>query len=146
MYAAEQYQATERRHSAPALLDPLSQVGASGQRLCPASQPTRGKRKNRHLREHEGLADFAEGNAFRSLMQRGLEALNRFAKIFGAEVESLMMDRHDEMSASFIGHVHGLFRSAVRMNPGIVLEHPRRRGKTVQQRSANAYDRASLKP
>ena len=31
-----------------------------------------------------------------------------------------MMDRHDEMSASFIGHVHGLFRSAVRMNPGIV--------------------------
>jgi hypothetical protein len=39
---------------------------------------------------------------------------------FGAETESLMMDRHDEMSASFIGHVHGLFRSAVRMNPGIV--------------------------
>jgi hypothetical protein len=35
-------------------------------------------------------------------------------------VESLMMDRHDEMSASFIGHLHGLFRSAVRMNPGIV--------------------------
>ena len=31
-----------------------------------------------------------------------------------------MMDRYDEMSASFIGHVHGLFRSAVRMNPGIV--------------------------
>ena len=31
-----------------------------------------------------------------------------------------MMDRHDEMSAGFIGHVHGLFRSAVRMNPGIV--------------------------
>jgi hypothetical protein len=31
-----------------------------------------------------------------------------------------MMDWHDEMSASFIGHVHGLFRIAVRMNPGIV--------------------------
>ena len=31
-----------------------------------------------------------------------------------------MMDRHDEMSAGFVGHVHGLFRSAVRMNPGIV--------------------------
>ena len=30
------------------------------------------------------------------------------------------MDRYDEMGASFIGHVHGLFRSAVRMNPGIV--------------------------
>ena len=30
------------------------------------------------------------------------------------------MDRHDETSASFIGHLHGLFRSAVRMNPGIV--------------------------
>jgi len=44
----------------------------------------------------------------------------RFAKVFGAEAESLMMDRHDEMSAGFIGHVHGLFRSAVRMNPGIV--------------------------
>ena len=40
--------------------------------------------------------------------------------VFGAETESLMMDRHDEMSAGFIGHVHGLFRSAVRMNPGIV--------------------------
>jgi hypothetical protein len=43
VYAAEQYQATERRHSAAALLDPLSQVGASG--LHPASQPTRGERK-----------------------------------------------------------------------------------------------------
>jgi hypothetical protein len=53
-------------------------------------------------------------------MQRGLEALDRFAKVFGAETERLMMDRHDEMSAGFIGHVHGLFRSAVRMNPGIV--------------------------
>ena len=36
---------TERRHSAAALLDPLSQVGASGQRLHPASQRTRGERK-----------------------------------------------------------------------------------------------------
>src|ERR1700730_6520966 len=36
------------------------------------------------------------------------------------EAERLMMDRHDEMSASFIGHLHGLFRSAVRMDPGIV--------------------------
>lgn len=40
-----QDQATDRRHSAAALLDPLSQVGASGQRLRPPSQPTRGKRK-----------------------------------------------------------------------------------------------------
>jgi hypothetical protein len=39
---------------------------------------------------------------------------------FGAETERLMMDRHDEMSAGFIGHLHGLFRSTVRMNPGIV--------------------------
>src|SRR5580700_6094613 len=76
--------------------------------------------KDRHLREHECLADFAEGDAFRCLMQRGLETNDRFAKVFGAEAESLMMDRHDEMSAGFIGHVHGLFRSAVRMNPGIV--------------------------
>src|SRR3984893_16077887 len=53
-------------------------------------------------------------------MQRGLEALDRFAKAFGAEAESLMMDRHDEISAGFIGHLHGLFRSAVRINPGIV--------------------------
>ena len=30
------------------------------------------------------------------------------------------VDRHDEMSAGFIGHLHGLLRSAVRMNPGIV--------------------------
>jgi hypothetical protein len=45
LYAAEQYQATERRHSAAALLDPLSQVGASEQRLPPASQRTRGERK-----------------------------------------------------------------------------------------------------
>jgi hypothetical protein len=27
-------------------------------------------------------------------MQRGLEALDRFAKVFGAEAESLMMDRN----------------------------------------------------
>ena len=54
------------------------------------------------------------------LIQRGLETNDRFAKVFGAEAESLMMDRHDEMSAGFIGHLHGLFRSAVRMNPGIV--------------------------
>jgi hypothetical protein len=71
-------------------------------------------------RVYECFADFAEGNAFWCLMQRGLEALDRFAKGFGAEAESLMMDRHDEMSASFIGHLHGLFRSAMRMNPGIV--------------------------
>jgi hypothetical protein len=45
---------------------------------------------------------------------RGLEALDRFAKVFGAEVESLMMDRHDEMSAGVIGHLRGLFWSAVR--------------------------------
>ena len=76
--------------------------------------------KVRHLRENEFFADFAEGDAFRCFPQRGLEALNRFAKVFGTEAESLMMDRDDEMSAGFIGHVHGLFRSAVRMNPGIV--------------------------
>jgi hypothetical protein len=45
---------------------------------------------------------------------------DRFVKVFGAEAESLMMDRHDEMSAGFIGHLRGLFRSAVRMNPGIL--------------------------
>src|SRR5580704_9296044 len=80
----------------------------------------KGGTKDRHLREYECFADFAEGDAFRCLVQRGLEALDRLAKAFGAEVESLMMDRHDETSASFIGHVHGLFRSTVRMNPGIV--------------------------
>src|SRR5580692_11593336 len=53
-------------------------------------------------------------------MQRGLETNDRFAKVFGAEAKCLMMDRHDELSAGFIGHLHGLFRSAVRMNPGIV--------------------------
>src|ERR1700726_4179113 len=63
---------------------------------------------------------FRGGDAFRCLPQRSLEALDRLTKAFGAETESLMMDRYDEMSASFIGHVHGLFRSAVRMNPGIV--------------------------
>ena len=101
----------ERRHNATALLYPLSDVGACGQRLHPASQRT--TVNDRHLREHECLADFAEGDAFRCLVQRGLEALDRFAKAFGAEAESLMMDRHDEMSAGFIGHLHGLFRSAV---------------------------------
>jgi hypothetical protein len=84
----------------------------------PASQRTTGK--DRHLREHECLADVAEVDAFRCLMQRGLETNDRLAKVFGAEAESLMMDRHDEMSAGFIGHLHGLCRGAVRMNPGIV--------------------------
>jgi hypothetical protein len=32
-------------------------------------------------------------------MQRGLETLDWFAKVFGAEAERLMMDWHDEMSA-----------------------------------------------
>jgi hypothetical protein len=41
-----------------------------------------------------GAAARAEGDAFRCLMQRGLEALDRFAKVFGAEAESLMMDRN----------------------------------------------------
>lgn len=31
-----------------------------------------------------------------------------------------MMHRQNEMSASVIGHLHGLFRGAVRMDPGIV--------------------------
>ena len=113
----------ERRHNAaaiPPLLYPLSYVGASEQRLHPASQWTRGERKIGISGSRQCLADFAEGDAFRCLMQRGLETLDRFAKVFGAEAESLMMDRHDEMSAGFIGHLHGLFRSAVRMNPGIV--------------------------
>ena len=76
--------------------------------------------KDRHPREHKCLADFAEGDAFRCLMQRGLEALDRFAEVFGTEAESLMMDRHDEVSAGFIGHLHRLFRSTVRINPRIV--------------------------
>jgi hypothetical protein len=80
---------------------------------------TRGT-KDRHLREYECFADFADGDAVWCLMQRGLETNDRFAKVFGAEAESLMMDRHDEMSAGFMGHLHGLFRSAVRMDPGIV--------------------------
>jgi hypothetical protein len=29
------------------------------------------------------------------------------------------VDRHDEMSAGFIGHLHGLFRSAGRNHPGL---------------------------
>jgi len=70
---------------------------------------------------------FRGGDAFRCLMQCGLEALDRFAKVFGTEAESLMMDRHDEMSAGFIGHLHRLFRSTVRMYPRIV--------------SANRHDR-----
>jgi hypothetical protein len=49
-------------------------------------------------RRRHGTADFAESDAFH-LMQRGLETLDRFAKVFGAETERLMMDRHDEMSA-----------------------------------------------
>ena len=88
-------------------------------KIASGESTDKGGMKDRHLREHECFADFAEGDAFRCLMQRGLEALDRFAKVFGAEAESLMMDRHDEKSAGFIGHLHGLFRSAVRMNPGI---------------------------
>jgi hypothetical protein len=42
----------------------------------------------------ESVRRRAEGDAFRCLMQRGLEALDRFAKVFGAEAESLMMDRN----------------------------------------------------
>jgi hypothetical protein len=57
-----------------------------------------------------------EGGAYRCLIKRGLEARESLR----AEAERLMMDRHDEMSAGFIGHLHGLFQSAVRMNPGIV--------------------------
>ena len=76
--------------------------------------------KDQYLRQHECLADFAQSDAFRRLMQRGLKALDRFMKIFGAETEGLMMDRHDEMRAGLIGHLHGLFRSAVRTNPAIV--------------------------
>jgi hypothetical protein len=54
-------------------------------------------------RRRHGTADFAEGDAFRCLPQRSLEALDRLTKAFGAETESLMMGRYDEMSASFIG-------------------------------------------
>jgi len=56
-------------------------------------------------------------------MERDLEAVDRLAKAFGAEAESLMMDRHDEISVGFISHLHGLFRSAVRLNPvGMIAE------------------------
>src|SRR6202047_3124711 len=81
--------------------------------------------KVRHLRKHKSLAAFAEGDAFRRLVQRSLEALDRLAKTFDAETKSEMMDRYDEMSAGFIGHLHGLFRCAVRMNPGIVSANKR---------------------
>jgi hypothetical protein len=90
-------------------------------KIASGESTNKGETKDRHLREHECFADFAEGDAFRCLPQRSLEALDRLTKAFGAETESLMMDRHDEMSASFIGHVHGLFRSAVRMLPGVVI-------------------------
>ena len=59
---------------------PLSQVGASGTKIVPGESTDKGETKDRHLREHECFADVAEGDAFRCLMQRGLEALNRFVK------------------------------------------------------------------
>src|SRR3984893_9225922 len=97
----------------------LSQRWAARNSWQPTSQRTSGN-GDRHLREHKSFANFAEGDAFRRLVQCSLEALDRLTKAFGAETERLMMDRHDEMSAGFIGHLHGLFRSTVRMNPGIV--------------------------
>jgi hypothetical protein len=48
VYAAEQYQASERRRSAAALLDPLSQVGASGQRLRTTSFPPKRTEPSAH--------------------------------------------------------------------------------------------------
>jgi hypothetical protein len=114
--------ATERRHSAAAILPllyPLSYVGACGQKLHQASQRTSENERSGST-EHECLADFAESDAFRCLTRSGLKALDRLAKAFEAEAESLIMGRHNEMSAGFIGHPHRLFWSAVRMNPGIV--------------------------
>jgi hypothetical protein len=45
--------------------------------------------EDRHLSEHKSFADFAKRDAIRRLVQRGLEALDWFVKIFGAEAESL---------------------------------------------------------
>src|SRR5262249_51411209 len=64
--------------------------------------------------------DFAQGDAFRRLAQRGLEALDRLAKAFGAQPEGLMMDRQDEIGARFIGHFHRLLPGAMRTNPGVI--------------------------
>ena len=68
--------------------------------------------------QYEGLADVGEGNT--RPWYCAPEPLNRFIHRLPAETERLMMHGDDKLSASLIGHVHGLLGCAVTGNPGVV--------------------------
>jgi hypothetical protein len=116
-------------------------------KIASGESTDKGRTKDRHLREHECFADFAEGDAFRCLPQRSLEALDRLTNAFGAETESLMMDRHDEMSAGFIGHLHGLFRngSGQCANRDGTVEPDRHQGCNARNLFARTHNPAAAK-
>jgi hypothetical protein len=69
--------------------------------------------ETRLQRQYEGLANFAERDAFWSVTKHGLEAFYRFPQRLETEPERLVMHRHDKFRASSGCHFHRLFRCAM---------------------------------
>jgi hypothetical protein len=72
----------------------------------------------RSVWQYEGLAHVREREA--RPWYRAPEPLNRLIHRLPAETERLMMHGDDKLSASLIGHFHGLLGCAVTGNPGVV--------------------------
>ena len=57
-------------------------------------------------RQHEGLTNFPQRDAFRSVAERGLKAFDGFSEWLETEPERLMMHGHDKSRANFRLSIH----------------------------------------
>src|SRR6266480_3509166 len=93
--------------------------------------------------QQECLADFAEGDAFRCLLECCLETFNRFPQRLETESKCLMMHWHDKLRTGGVCHVDCLLGCAMRSDPRVVRSDRHDReidatafaqfGKTVRQ-------------
>jgi hypothetical protein len=98
-------------HQSNSPSQPLSRLRDTSWRRAKATNNSinrQGGAKDRHLREQECFADLTEGDAFRCLILCSAAWKRRIGSRKSSE---LRLDRHDEMSAGFIGHLQGLLMS-----------------------------------
>src|SRR5688500_15571821 len=77
---------------------------------------------------HRRLANLSQCEAAALGPQGNFSPLDGLAERSPAQLERLMMHRHEHSRAGRIGHGHGLFRRAVVANPGVVCADRHNRG------------------
>src|SRR5579871_3700879 len=68
----------------------------------------------------ELLSDMAKSDPLGTAAGSGISPFDRFEIGLAAEEKSLMVDRQKELGAGIVGHLPGLFRSAMGRDPRII--------------------------